>query len=50
MRDREDFGRFGMNLQPLIRGVLGIGLGAGMGALAAIAPAQAEPNSVDTVD
>ncbi|PSN14612.1 hypothetical protein C7293_10900 [filamentous cyanobacterium CCT1] len=33
-----------MTLKPLIRAALGIGFGAGMGALAAIAPASAEPN------
>lgn len=37
-----------MNLQPLIRAALSIGLGAGIGALAAIAPASAEPNPVNS--
>lgn len=36
-----------MNLQPLIRAALSIGLGAGIGVLAAIAPASAEPNPVN---
>lgn len=37
-----------MNLQPLIRAALSLGLGAGFGALTAIAPASAEPNLVDS--
>ncbi|PSR19624.1 hypothetical protein C8255_01160 [filamentous cyanobacterium CCP3] len=38
-----------MTLKPLIRAALGLGFGAGMGALAAIAPASAEPNLANSV-